>query len=29
MSVVRGVCGVCVMCMCLDQAGWDVLGLSG
>ena len=29
MSVVRGVGGVCDMCMCLARAGWEVLGVSG
>ena len=29
MSVVRGVGGVCVICMCLDRAGWEVLMVSG
>ena len=29
MSVVRGVAGVCGMCMCLARAGWEVLGVSG
>ena len=29
MSVVRGVCGVCDMCMCLGRSGWQVLGVSG
>ena len=31
MSVVRGVGGVCDMCMCLarGEAGWEVLGVSG
>ena len=31
MSVVRGVSGVCDMCMCLalGEAGWEVLGVSG
>ena len=24
MSVVRGVCGVCDMCMCLARGGWDL-----
>ena len=26
MSVVRGVSGVCDMCMCLARAGWEVVG---
>ena len=31
MSVVRGVGGVCDMCMCLARGGvgWEVLGVSG
>ena len=29
MSVWRGVCGVCDMCMCLAPAVWEVLGVSG
>ena len=29
MNVVRGVGGVCDMCMCLAGAGWEVLGVSG
>ena len=29
MSVVRGVGGVCDMCMCLARAGWKVLGVRG
>ena len=31
MRVVRGVCGVCDMCMCLARSGaeWEVLGVSG
>ena len=29
MSVVRGVGEVCDMCMCLDRAGWEVLGVGG
>ena len=29
MSVVRGVGGVCDMCMCLAHAGWEVLLVSG
>ena len=29
MSMLRGVGGVCDMCMCLAQAGWEVLGVSG
>ena len=29
MNVVRGVGGVCDICMCLAQVGWDVLGVSG
>ena len=28
-SVVRGVGGVCDMCMCLARAVWEVLGVSG
>ena len=28
-SVVRGVGGVCDMCMCLARTGWEVLGVSG
>ena len=29
MSVVRGVVGVCDMCMCLARRGWDVFEVSG
>ena len=29
MSVVRGIGGVCDMCMCLAPAGWEVLEVSG
>ena len=29
MSVVRGVGGVCDMCMCLARSGWEVLVVSG
>ena len=29
MSVVRGVGGVCDMCMCLARAGWEVLVVRG
>ena len=29
MSLVRGVGGVCDMCMCLARGGWEVLGVSG
>ena len=28
-SVVRGVCGVYDMCICLARVGWEVLGVSG